>query len=140
MVQQDGLYQHSGSASVKFVHGRIWAWRFLWALAGAMWIAILSLPALGMLLAVRGELSWQLGEHRAYRVWVVTEQKERGLGWEVRHAVSGGVEQVCLQTTVGFWLWRGQGKQNGSIYCECYWKRPGAQMEYLGECAAIEPD
>lgn len=124
---------------MKFVRGRIWALRLLWALAGAVWIAILSLPALGMLLAVRGELSWQLGEHRAYRVWMLTEQKERGLGWEVRHAVSGGTEQVCLQTTVGFWLWRGQGKHNGSIYCECYWKRPDAQMEYLGECVAIEP-
>ena len=125
---------------MKFARGHRWLRRFLWPLAAVVWIVIITLPALGLLLAVRSEVSWQPGEHLAYRVWVIMEQEERGLGWEVRRAASRSVERVCMQTTVGFWLWRGQGQQNGSSFCECYRKRPGAEMEYLGACAAIEPD
>ena len=125
---------------MNFARVRIWQRSLLWTLAGAVWIAILSLPALALLLAVRGELSWHPGEHRAYRVWLVMEQEERGLGWEVRREASRSVERVCLQTTVGFLLWRGQAQQNGSSFCECYRQRPGSEMEYLKACAAIEPD
>ncbi len=124
---------------MRFGFGGNWLRGLLWALAMVVWIAILSLPALGLLLAVRGELRWQPGEHRAYRVWVVMEQEERGLGWETRRAVSRSMERVCLQTTVGFWLWREQGQQTGSSFCECYRQRPGAEMKYLGACAEIEP-
>ena len=124
---------------MRFGFGRNWLRGLLWALAAAAWIAVLSLPVLGLLLAVRGELSWQPGENRAYRLWLVMEKEERGLGWEVRRAVSRSMESVCLQTTVGFWLWRGQGQQTGSSFCECYRQRHGAEMEYLGACAEIEP-
>ena len=49
---------------MKFVRGRIWALRLLWALAGAVWIAILSLPALGMLLAVGARVPSISSEYR----------------------------------------------------------------------------
>ena len=73
---------------MKFARGHRWLRRFLWPLAAVVWIVIITLPALGLLLAVRSELSWQPGEHLAYRVWVIMEQEERGLGWEVRRAAS----------------------------------------------------
>ena len=73
--------------------------RLLWTVAGAVWLAIISLPALGLLLAVRGELSWHPGDYGEYRVWVVTEENVRGLGWQARHVVSHGVQDTCLQTT-----------------------------------------
>ena len=121
---------------MNFARCQIWLRSLLWTLAGAVWIAILSLPALGLLLAVRGEISWQPGENHAYRVWVVMEQEERGVGWEVKRTASRSVEQVCLQTTVGFWLWRSQGQQTRSSFCECYRLRPDTEMEYLGTCSA----
>ena len=40
---------------MRFGFGRNWLRGLLWALAAAAWIAVLSLPVLGLLLAVRGE-------------------------------------------------------------------------------------
>lgn len=117
---------------------RLWQRGLLWILAGVVWLAILSLPAVGLLLAVRGELSWHQGEHRDYRVWLVSEKEERGLGWEFRRAVSRSADRVCLQTTVAYWLWRGKGEQTGSSFCECYKQRPDPEIDYLGACAAID--
>ena len=94
------------------------------------------MPVLALLLAVRGELSWNLGDYRQHRVWVVMEEDERGLGWEVRRRVSRSNQDTCLQTTVGFWLW--QGQPNSSIFCECYRSHSSGDMDYLGSCAAIE--
>ena len=110
--------------------------RLLWTVAGAVWLAIISLPALGLLLAVRGELSWHPGDYGEYRVWVVTEENVRGLGWQARHVVSHSVQDTCLQTTVGFWLW--QGQQSRSTSCECYRIHSSVDMDYLGPCTANE--
>ena len=132
----EGLYQGSGSVVVNLAWYGTWQKRLLWTIAGVVWLAIISLPVLALLLAVRGELSWQPGDFRQYRVWVVMEEDERGLGWEVRRVASRSVRDTCLQTTVGFWLW--QGQQSRSIFCECYSSYSSGDMDYLGSCDAIE--
>ena len=119
---------------MNFARLQLWLRNLLWTLVGAVWIVIISLPALGLLLASRGEISWQPGEYHGYRVWVIMEQEERGIGWEVRHTASRSVERVCLQTTVGFWLWRPQVQHTRYSFCECYRDHPDAEMEYLGTC------
>ena len=122
---------------MNFARLQLWSRNLLWILVGAVWIVIISLPALGLLLAARGEISWQPSEHHGYRVWVIMEQEERGIGWEVRRTASYSVERVCLQTTVGFWLWRSQVHQQQTRYsfCECYMDLPDTEMEYLGTCS-----
>ena len=102
------------------------------------WFGIISFPALMLMLALEGELVWSPNEYREYRVWLIMEDDERGLGWATKRAASRTSDQVCLVNHVGFWLWKEDNKQVNTDYCECYSYYGGILNDYVGKCVLIE--
>ena len=59
------------------------------------WFCIISLPVFMLMLAMQGELVWSPNEHREYRVWLIMEDDQRGLGWATKLPFSQTLDQVC---------------------------------------------
>ena len=100
----------------------------------AFWFVIISFPVLMLMLAMQGELVWNPIEHREYRVWLIMEDDQRGLGYATKHAISRTSAQVCLVNHVGFLFWQGDNDQVNTDYCECYSYNDGILDEYVGKC------
>ncbi len=86
-----------------------------------LWLAILCLPLLIFVLAVRGEVQWQRGEFVNDRLWLIQETDERGLGYSAARVISNEEPvdgPICVRTRVYFLLWRGSAP--AVAYCECY--------------------
>ena len=114
----------------------VWHRRILIVGASCLWFVVISLPAIALYLAMRGELVWRRGDHVLDRVWLVKERSERGIGWASTRLERQGHETVCLATRVSFWLWEGSSSELGTTYCECYRRQSGQSMEldYLSSC------
>ena len=102
------------------------------------WFGIISLPVFGLMLAMQGELVWSPNEYREYRVWLIMEDDERGLGWTTKGPFSRTADQVCSTNRVGFVFWRGDTEQVNTDYCECYSYDSGTLNEYVGKCDSLE--
>jgi hypothetical protein len=97
-----------------------------------LWLAILSLPLLVFVMAVRGEMQWQRGEFVNDRLWLIRETDERGLGFSSARVISNqeAVDgPICVRTKVYFLLWRGSAEP--VAFCECY---AAGTHEPVGNC------
>lgn len=85
-----------------------------------IWLVLLLLPCIAILLISQGEISIQTGDlpGQSFRVWLIQDSKERGLGIANPSVSTRADEVTCLQTTTSFLLWMGKGEP--SSYCECY--------------------
>jgi hypothetical protein len=102
-------------------------------LAVVLWFMVLLTPCFCIVLATQGEIAVRLGDipGQSFRVWLVNESRQRGLGIARPAIVAGESDgQRCLQTDVNFVLWTGTAE--GSTYCECY-----TQSDDLGDWELI---
>ncbi len=85
-----------------------------------LWLLLLLFPCAAILLISQGEVSIQLGDlpGQSFRVWLIQDAKDRGIGIANPLVSSRADETTCLQTTTNFLLWMGKGEP--SSYCECY--------------------
>jgi hypothetical protein len=86
-------------------------------------------------LALRGELTVNLGPVRQARLWVIREGIEQGLGLSTMGKVSGDEDSglVCYRTDVHFLLWKSLKVERQASYCECYDFDAG-RWQIDGEC------
>ena len=99
-----------------------------------LWVLVATCSITIAVLAGRGEIVQQRGELGERRVWLVTENENRGLGFSSARVVSGSEESrvACVRTRVGFLLWRSAGRGQGTSYCECF-EESGGQWQVTEE-------
>ncbi len=97
-----------------------------------IWVILLILPCLAIALISQGEIAVQLGNvpGQSFRVWLIQDATERGLGIASPSLHTDDNANVCLHTDTSFLLWMGKGESTS--YCECYvhdgdnWKSVGS--------------
>jgi len=85
-----------------------------------IWIILLLFPCLAIALIAQGEVAVQLGDipGQSFRVWLIQDATERGLGIARPSVHTDENANTCLQTDTSFLLWMGKG--DASSYCECF--------------------
>lgn len=85
-----------------------------------IWIILLLLPCVAIALIAQGEIAVQLGDvpGQSFRVWLIQDATERGLGIARPSVHIDENANTCLQTDTSFLLWMGKGESTS--YCECY--------------------
>jgi hypothetical protein len=102
-----------------------------------IWVLLLLFPCLAIVLISQREITVQLGNvpGQSFRVWLIQDATERGLGISRPSVHTDANANVCLQTDTSFLLWMGKGAP--ASYCECYthdgdnWKSVGSAQ---GSC------
>lgn len=85
-----------------------------------IWIILLLFPCVAIVLIAQGEIAIQLGNipGQNFRVWLIQDATERGLGIASPSVHTDEDANVCLQTETNFLLWMGKGESTS--YCECF--------------------
>lgn len=115
----DALQRPSGEQALPFSPAAGCLISFLVAIIPAC----LLLTALA--LAVRGELTYRLGPVREWRVWLVREGSEQGLGYSnmTRAPAVEKPGEACFETHVYFILWKSMDIKRQAVYCDCFAQR-----------------
>lgn len=99
----------------------VWLRRFLILLFILFWLALILAPTLAFVLARNGQVQLGPNEARHWRLFMLQQADVEGLGLERGRPVSppgDAPESVqCLQTTIDYWMWNGEGEPTS--YCQC---------------------
>ncbi|MGH2537443.1 MAG: hypothetical protein ACRDHL_08630 [Candidatus Promineifilaceae bacterium] len=91
--------------------------RIGYLLLALLWLAVMALPVLAALLAVRGEL--RIGRpHSGMTLFLVQEADFQGAGVMWTRRSPGGSH--CSQTSLRYLLWEGQDPGANTDYCQCF--------------------
>lgn len=85
-----------------------------------IWALLIFTPTIAIAIAFRGEVSITTGPapEQRFRVWLIMEPRQRGLGISNGTSYHGSDGLICVQTNTSFVLWDGAGEP--SSYCDCY--------------------
>ncbi|RMG78842.1 MAG: hypothetical protein D6712_20660 [Chloroflexi bacterium] len=87
-----------------------------------LWFALLSTPCIIGFLVIQGQGEIRIPQGDApeqmLRVWFISEASQRGIGISSANAFYADENAVCVETTVSYVLWYGEGEP--ATYCECY--------------------
>jgi hypothetical protein len=88
-----------------------------------------------ILLAVQGEMSIQTPDLTGFRLWLITADGQRGVGFSTSRRASSeaALGDHCVKTTVQFFFWRSRKPEPAQVYCECYSGFEDS-WQYLGAC------
>lgn len=92
--------------------------RFAYALILIFWLALMLLPTLAIILAVRGELMIGDDQESNVRLFMVTEDEAKGIGFQ-RVRKANAESEDCYQTSIRYLLWEGQDSGLNVSYCTC---------------------
>lgn len=85
------------------------------------WLAVILTPSLAFVLARNGQIQIGSSEGRHWRLFLVQEADSEGVGLEHGRPVplpfDAPESAVCLQTTISYWMWVGEGQDTS--YCQC---------------------
>jgi hypothetical protein len=92
-----------------------------------IWFMLLLLPCVLFTLAINQEIVIPTGDlpGQQFRVWLVMEPTQRGLGYSFASVAQRSENSACLTTNNGFLLWQGRGEP--ASYCECYERASAAE-------------
>ncbi|WP_420642478.1 hypothetical protein [Candidatus Leptofilum sp.] len=95
-----------------------WFKRLGYAILIVFWLFIMAFPTFAFFLATRGELQFRDDPRSHMRFFMVQEEASSGIGIEwVRDA--RGAEN-CSQTSIRYFLWEGDGRNQNTNFCQCY--------------------
>lgn len=82
-----------------------------------------------------GEINISRGDLVGYRLWLVRDERLRGLGFSTSQEVdqNGAPGMKCVRTRVRFLEFRSGGEEVNVDYCDCFQSQDGEWM-YLYEC------
>jgi len=107
--------------------------RLAYLIVTVVLVIVMSLPILAIGLAARGELMVGSSQGSFIRLFMVNADQVEGIGLQ-RVRKSSSVDG-CLQGSVRYFLWEGQGQTLGADYCTC----PDAKLSQAavaGYCTA----
>tara|TARA_B100000427_G_scaffold116767_1_gene97040 strand:+ start:170 stop:547 length:378 start_codon:yes stop_codon:yes gene_type:complete len=105
---------------MKLILGNLNLRRLGTILLSIFWLFIISTPAFVLMLAMKGELLLRLNEDHEYRVWLIMDKEEQGVGWSSKNKLVESFDDICIINKVGFLLWEGAADDVNTAYCECY--------------------
>ena len=106
-----------------------WPRRVLMLVFVLLWLAVMLFPTLAVVLARNGQLQMGDSDGRHWRLFLLQEPDFEGLGLERTRLVAPPLSApaaVCLQTSVAYWLWAGEG--HDARYCQCTDPATGATI------------
>ena len=85
-----------------------------------MWFLVLLSPCIVIVMATQGQIAFSQGDlpGQELRIWLIQEAREQGLGISTTSAVHIQPGADCVQTSVFYLLWLGEGQP--ATYCDCY--------------------
>ncbi len=87
-----------------------------------LWFALLFTPCIIGFLVIQGQGEIRIPQGDApeqmLRVWLISEAAQRGIGISSTTAFYTDENAVCIETTVSYVLWYGEGEP--ATYCDCY--------------------
>ena len=92
--------------------------RFAYSLIVILWLLLMSLPVLAIVLAVRGEVKIGDDQESNIRLFMVTEDEAKGIGFQ-RVKKANAEREGCYQTSIRYLLWEGQDSGLNVSYCTC---------------------
>ncbi len=95
---------------------RLWLRRLGCLLLVIGWLAIMLIPAVAFVLATRDQIQVGSAPAQYTRLFLISEPDTQGIGLE--RARWADESQRCVQTTVSYLMWEGQG--NGVLHCQCF--------------------
>lgn len=99
----------------------VWVRRFLILLFMLFWLVVILTPTLAFILARNGQVQLGRSDGRHVRLFLVQGDDLEGLGLERGRPVPppGDVPESvsCLQTSISYWMWSGEGQP--VTYCQC---------------------
>ncbi len=91
--------------------------------AVAGWVLVLMIPLFFVVLAIFGEFRFSkpgdVPDHHL-RLWMVMEIDERGIGMSNTSVKDREDDALQVQTRVRYFLWEGEGADEGTTYCTDY--------------------
>lgn len=120
---------------------KVWLRRLLLLLFVLFWLALLLTPTLAFVLARNDQVQIGRSDGRHWRLFLVQEANTEGVGLERGRPVSppGNAPEstACLQTTVSYWMWSGEGQE--TAYCQCADATTGDLVDIIPPaCLTIE--
>jgi hypothetical protein len=106
--------------------------RFAYALIVIVWLVLMALPFLAFILAVRGELMIGDDQTSNIRIFMLTEDEAKGIGFQ-RVKKANVQDESCYQTSITYLLWEGQDSDLNVSYCTCLEPETGYTSAY-GKC------
>lgn len=106
-----------------------------------VWFALLMTPCSLFYLAANGEIRLDHADipqphaHPRLLISLISETDARGMRMESASIVSGQVDgmQVCIETTVSFFLWHSSEGSQDVRYCDCYQRADSAASWELSD-------
>ena len=88
---------------------------------------------------IQGEKFISSGDFEETRIWIVRQTDADGLGFSRSRVVSTevGGGQICVQTDIGFLLWKSDRSEPSVSYCECL-QRTGSEWQNIGTCEEVD--
>lgn len=89
-------------------------------IGAVIWFILLLLPCIAIALISQNEIAIQTGDipGQSFRVWLIQDATERGIGIARPSIHNGQNSNTCLQTDTSFIMWMGKG--DATSFCECY--------------------
>ena len=106
-----------------------WPRRLLMLTFVLLWLAVMLFPTLAVVLARNGQIQLGDSDGRHWRLFLLQEPDFEGLGLERARSTAPPLSApaaVCLQTSVSYWLWAGEGQD--ALYCQCTDPTTGAAV------------
>lgn len=102
-----------------------------------IWFTVLLLPLLLFVLAVEGNITISHRgdvpdkiQHPRFQAFLLMEPEVRGLQFTRSSVKREGNRDLCIQVTVSYLLWEGEGIP--AAYCDCYARESGdADWQYV---------
>lgn len=109
-----------------------WLRRLAIVLLLFVWALIMAFPVVAVLLATQNQI--QIGEEqgRQVRLFLLQEPEQEGIGLEWARPVGRGDEAPCLQTSIFYLMWVGEGQN--VTFCQCFAGDGSLQESYPGSC------
>ena len=110
-----------------------WLRRLAFVLLLFAWAVIMAFPVVAVLLATQNQL--QIGEEqgRRVRLFLLQEPEQEGIGFEWARPAEREGEAQCLQTSISYLMWVGEGQN--VTFCQCFAGDGSLQGSYPGSCA-----
>jgi hypothetical protein len=93
-----------------------WGRRLGCPLLFLLWLIVMSLPLLSIVLAMRGQIQLGGEERTQIRIFLLQQRDVEGVGVEWSRPLRR--QPGCRQTTVTYFMWRGQGENARFTTCQ----------------------
>ena len=105
--------------------------RLAYLFVALAFLLVMSLPIFAFVLAARGELMVGDADASYARLFMVNTDREEGIG--LQRVTRAGSGDNCLQGSVRYLLWQGQGDELEADYCTCFDSQAGT-LTLPGRC------